>query len=340
MMRVSATGLRDWGTLVFLALALSVCAFYVTAAIAPLNPANLDTFVPSHFEGVSRQEVRQEWRPRVLSSGAAELVSNAVWAAGARSPGIHLMTTVGLYSALWLLLTNAVLLWGLGRRALFVMWGVFAAVVFGYCPALIDRVYPWDMPSLFFFAAFVACYHRRVYKAIPVVILLGLFFKETTAVLCLSFLFLDVPMRERLRYFVVTAALFVIAKVAVDLAVRNPMPFFSMTAHQPHGGAPRITANLRTLVTAYPANPVFINAGTLLALAVVPGRSRTLAMVRWIAIAFAVSTFFFGMVNEYRIWFELAPLAVYALACRFEAGGPEAAGADERLPNDAPAPSL
>jgi hypothetical protein len=199
--------------------------------------------------------------------------------------------------------------------------------VFGYCPGIVNRVYPWDLPALFFFSAFVACYHRKVYRAIPVVILLGLLFKETTAVLCLSFLFLDIPMRDRLRYFIVTAVLFVVAKVSIDLAVRNPTPFFSMTTSRPSGGGPRIMANLRTLATASLAHPVFINAGTLVALAILPGRSRTLTMLRWLAIAFTVNTFFFAMIDEYRIWFELAPLAVYALASRFEAGGRGAAAA-------------
>ncbi len=159
-------------------------------------------------------------------------------------------------------------------------------------------------------------------------ILLGLLFKETTAVLCISFFFLDIPMKERLRYFVVTAALFVAAKVSVDLAVGNRIPFFSMTTSPPTGGSPRIVENLRILASARLAHPVLINAGTLVALAVLPGRSRTLTMARWVAIAFTVNTFFFAMIDEYRIWFELAPLAVYALACRFEAGGPEAAEAD------------
>lgn len=324
-MRVSATGLRDWGTLVLLVLALSVCVFYLTAGLAPLHPDNRHTFVTSHIEAARHAELRQEWRPRVLSNGAADLVSRLVWMGGVRSPDLHLTVTVGLYSALWLLLANAVLLWGFGRRALFLIWGVFAAVVFGYCPGIVNRVYPWDLPALFFFSAFVACYHRKAYKALPVVILLGLLFKETTAVLCLSFFFLDIPMRERLRYFIVTAVLFVAAKVSVDLAVHNRIPFFSMTSSPPAGGSPRFVANLRTLAGAHLAHPVFINAGTLVALAILPGRSRALSMVRWVAIAFAVNTFFFAMIDEYRIWFELAPLAVYVLASRFEAGGAETA---------------
>ncbi len=103
----------------------------------------------------------------MLSTAAADLVSGLVRSAGVRSPDFHLMVTVGLYSALWLLLTNAVLLWGFGKRALFLMWGVFAAVVFGYCPGVVSRVYPWDLPALFFFAAFVACYHRKVLQSAP-----------------------------------------------------------------------------------------------------------------------------------------------------------------------------
>jgi hypothetical protein len=318
-MRVSAVGFRECGILVLLVLALSVCVFYLTAALAPLNSANLDTFITSGLDKAHRQDLRQEWRPRVLSNAAAGLVADFLWDRGIRSPELHVRLTVGLYSALWLLLANAALLWGFRKRALFLIWGVFAAVVFGYCPGVDTRVYPWDLPALFFFCAFVACYHRRAYRAIPVVILLGLLFKETTAVLCLAFLFLDVPMKERLRYFVVTATLFVAVKVGIDLAVRNPVPFFSMTTRPPAGGSPRFVENLRTLASVRLAHPIFINAGTLVALAALPGRSRALSMVRWVAAAFAASTLFFGMISEYRIWFELAPLAAYALAERFNA---------------------
>jgi hypothetical protein len=320
---------RDWVALALVAVALCVCAFYLTASVAPLNPDNNRTFMASQFATARGAELRQEWRPRVLSVAAADLVADRLWSAGVRPPELHLMVTVGLYSAIWMALCCAVLLWGFGRRALVLVWGVLAAVTFAYAPGVATRVYPWDFPALFFFSAFASLYHRRIYKALPVVILAGLPFKETTAVLCLSFLFLDLPMKERLRYLAVTAVLFAGLKVAIDAAVHNPVPFLSMTSRTPNEGTLRLVENLRSIARPQIAHPVLINAGTLVALAVVPGRGRTARMTRWVAIAFAANTLMFAIIEEYRIWLELAPLAAWVLADRFAPGGREAGASAE-----------
>jgi len=321
--RVSSAVIRDWTALALLAVALCVCAFYLTASVAPMNPHNGQTFMASQFAAAGGVELRQEWRPRVMSVAAAAFVADRLWSAGLRPPELHLMVTVGFYSAIWMALCCAVLLWGFGRRALVLAWGVLAAVTFAYAPGVATRVYPWDFPALFFFSAFVALYHRRIYKALPVVILAGLPFKETTAVLCLSFLFLDLPMKVRLRYLIVTAVLFAGLKVAIDIAVHNPVPFFSMTSRTPNEGALRLVENLKSIARPQIAHPILINAGTLVALALVRGRGRTVWMARSVAIAFAANTLMFAVIEEYRIWLELAPLAAWILAERFAWGGSE-----------------
>lgn len=330
-MPASASAVRDWVVLALLALALCVCTYHLTASLAFLHPDNAHTFVTAHLDDIRYGELRQEWRPRVLSIGSADVIAEFLWKQGIRDALTHLPLTIGLHSAFWLLLVNAALLWAFRRRAVVLMWGVFAAVVFGYCPGVVDRVYPWDLPALFFFTAFVACYHRRIYGALPVIVLAGLLFKETTAVLCLAFFFLDIPVKTRVRYAVVTAALFVAVKVIADLAVGNPVPFFSMTVRPPDGGTTRAMENLRIVARAALAHPVFINAGTLVALAVVSARNPAARMARWVAAAFAVNTLAFAVINEYRIWIELAPLAVYVLAQRFYPGecGPAAAAAPQ-----------
>lgn len=327
-MTASAPAIRDWAVLVLLALALSVCAYHLAASLAFLHPDNAHTFVTAHLDDIRYDELRQEWKPRILSIGAADVIAEYLWKQGVRNAQVHLPLTIGIHSAFWLLLVNAALLWGFRRRAVFLMWGVFAAVVFGYCPGVVNRVYPWDLPALFFFAAFVACYHRRAYRALPVIVLAGLLFKETTAVLCLAPFFLDIPMKRRLRYALVTAALFVIVKVATDVAVGTPVPFFSMTVRPPDGGTSRLAENVRILGRATLAHPVFINAGTLVALAVVSARNPAARMARWVAAAFAVNTLAFAVIDEYRIWLELAPLAAYVLAQRFHPGEYEQAATD------------
>ena len=70
--------------------------------------------------------------------------------------------------------------------------------------------------------------------------------------------------------------------------------------------------------------PLFINAGTLLAFLLLPHATRTLVAFKAIALAFIAGNFLFGIITEYRIWFELIPLALYGLeqAVRADAPGP------------------
>ena len=221
---------------------------------------------------------------------------------------------VGSHAAAWLFLANALLIVAFGRRAPLLMWGVFAAVGFGYAPGLVTRVYPWDLPALFFFTAFVALLHHGRWRWLPAVVLVGLLFKETTAVLCLAPLARELPWRRRLREVGLLAAAFVALKIGVDLLVGNPLPLLSPTVRPPDGGTLRLVENLAAFGTLSPAHPLWINAGTLIALFLVPGRDRDLLVLKTMAAEFTVSLLLFGSITEYRIWFEAAPLAVYAIA--------------------------
>ena len=303
--------------LVFLAAALSVVLFHMTVHLAPIRSDNRKTFISSNASLTEYLQLRSEWRPRVLSNAGAHVCS-VIAGKVMESPETHLQTTVGIYSAGWFLLISLSLILGFGRRALVFMWGIFAAVVFGYAPGLVSRVYPWDMPALFFYTLFVICYHRGFHRLLPAVIVVGALFKETTAALCLALLFLPIPWRSRIKYAVVAVGCFVAVKVATDMAVGNPVPFFSPSIRPPGSGKLRLAGNWADLLhTPLSAHPVWINAGSLLALMVLPGKDRTLLMLKCVAASLAMSLFVFAEIREYRIWFEVAPLAVYALARRF-----------------------
>ncbi len=45
-----------------------------------------------------------------------------------------------------------------------------------------------------------------------------------------------------------------------------------------------------------------------------PGRDRRLLRLKAVDVAFSLASFLFGVVEEYRIWLELAPLATVAVA--------------------------
>lgn len=309
--------LGNLGLLLLLSSALCVSLFYQTALLAQFDTENRYTFVTSHSTLQNYAQLRKEWRPRVLSNAGAHLFGQ-VMATITASPADHLRATIGAYSAFWLFLTNALLIAAFGRSACVYLWGISAAVVFGYMPGIVTRVYPWDMPALFFFTLFLVAYAKKAYRFIPYIILTGLLFKETTVVLCGAFLFFEIPWKKRLSDACVTSALFVAVKVGIDIAVGNPLPFFSMSERPPGRQELRLFANLHTILTPALAHPVWLNAGTFAALLVLPVKTRAILMSKCIAILFAINLLLFGMIQEYRIWFEMAPLAVYALIKHFE----------------------
>ncbi len=311
-MRKHLAALRYIGARFVLAAGVGVILFHLVVAIAPLNVDNAVTFISSNASLEDYLQLRQEWRPRILSNGMAHLFNR--WTAHfPQGDYSHLQWTIGLYSLTWLLLLAALLWLGIKESALPFLWGVMAALTFGYLPGLVSRVYPWDMPALFFFTLFVVLYHRKAYSWLPAVILTGALFKETTIVLIPALYFLPMPMEKRRRWVLLTGLLFVLLKVSVDWAVGIPLPFLSPSSHGPDGML-RLVRNLRYLWEApWYTSALWINGGTLLALFLLPGRSRSLRMMQCIAACLAGNLFLFGTIWEFRIWFEAAPPAIYSL---------------------------
>jgi len=307
---------RDVFVLLVLVAALSATVYHLTSDLAPRNEASSLTFVRSNASLENYHRLRQEWRSRVGANGAAHLVSEAV-ADGRPTGRAHLRRTVATHSAIWLALVNVTLLAGLGRRALVIIWGVFAAVVFGYAPGLVSRIYPWDLPALFWFTLALVLWHHGRWRWLVAAIAVGVVFKESTVALLAALLLRDDPWRRRWRLLAVATAIVVAVKLAVDLAVANPATLMTATTRPPDGGGMRLWANLQLLWPVTFAHPMWLNAGTLLTLLILPGRERWLLTLKAVAAVFVGATFLFGVVSEYRIWFELAPLAVYALARRY-----------------------
>lgn len=308
---------REIFILLLIALAPCVILGHITAETAARDPDNELTFLTATASWEHYLELRQEWRPRILSNLSAHTASRIARAA-TDDPILILRRTISFHSSGWLLLMNITLIAAWGRKAMPFIWGIFAAVMFGYASGLDKRIYPWDLPGLYLFALFVICHARRWHRALPFVIAAGPLFKETTIVLCIAPIFLmDGPMRARLIRVGLWLLLFGIVKIIVDLFVGNPLPFFSMSVHPPGTDSFRVMSNLRGAIQPRFANPLLINAGTLAAFLLLPNTDSTLRMFKCIAVIFALNLLVFGRILEYRIWFELAPLAIYALLCHF-----------------------
>jgi hypothetical protein len=314
---------------------LAVAIFHQAFLVGPMHPANLLTFVrvPEEAPG---QHLPREWKPRLLStllgaravdwgrerarraqpslfeSEAARRAKSRPEAVLADSTALVLSYAAGGWVAGWLFLTGLLFVVHRRGRSLLYLFGAYAVVSFGYMPGIDVRIYSWDMPALFFYAVFVVLHDRGrpwwLLGALPV----AMAFKETAIVLSVAFLLWEgLPLRRRLMLFASATLACIAVKLGIDLWTQNPALFLTMTSSQ--GGASRLQTNLTQLFRLGLPHPLLANAGTLLALFCLPHRRPAIAMLKVVALLFTGASFVFAYIVEYRIWFELAPIALYGL---------------------------
>ena len=304
---------RRFGPAAFVALSLALALYYQALLVAPLHYHSAQAFY--ELESVWPPSLVQAWKSRVLSlllaqwlQGLAKLLPELPTALPAPT-----LETLGIaqWLALWFLVLSAIQLVAYRERALFYVLGSYACVVFGYSAGLDLRIYPWDMPALAVFALFVALLHtRRPPWQIMLAIWAGMPFKETAIVLCLFPLALELNWQKRAAWALVTLLGCVLLKLGIDLLAGNTAVGLTMAADSFYDDGSLWAWNLRKLVRGL---PLFVNAGTLVAFLLLPSASPTIRTFKWIALAFAAGNLLFGVITEYRIWFEMIPLALYAL---------------------------
>jgi hypothetical protein len=135
-------------------------------------------------------------------------------------------------------------------------------------------------------------------------------FKETALVLCLFPLALELSSRERAAWGGVTLLGALLVKLGCDLVAGNTAIGLTMSTDSFYDEGSLWWWNVRQLATGL---PFFVNAGTLVAFLLAPAAGPTLRTFKLIAVVFGAGSFLFGVITEFRIWFELIPLALFAL---------------------------
>jgi hypothetical protein len=299
--------------------ALANAIFYQVRLLAPNYVENKETFM-SYSNGISGyQTMRKEWRTRFFSNWLAHYFVKAGKALSwdQESDEISIELAAGMWVASWYLLVAVLFVIVKRARSILYLFGIYAAISFGYMPGIVVRVYPWDMPPLFFFSAFVLLVDRRKMNWLIPLAMVGMGFKETTGVVCLAFLFLNASLRKRLIFLGVSLCACGTVKLLIDVATKSPHAVLTMTVDEW-----ALTYNLKALLgihrnTRVLRHPVLINAGTLVGFLLLPSSDREMRMLKTICIAFAVGTFLFGVIREYRIWFEMIPIALYGFELYF-----------------------
>lgn len=262
-----------------------------------------------------RDSLITPWRGRLLANAlAAQFVHLGKYLHGHtfRLDNVrgHLELAIGLWTAFWFLLAALLFLIGAKNRSLFYTFGTFAGISFGYASGTVT--YPWDLPALFVFTAFVMLFARNKFWWIFAMLPVAVGFKETAAVLTLVFLFGDFPRPRRLLMFAGSAVLCAAVKAAIGLYA-NSSPLLPMTDGLSLDWlwGSYFLANTLEVFRVY---PFFVNGGTLLAFLLLPSPDEKTRALKKIAAVFVLGIFVYGRISEYRIWFEIIPFALYSLS--------------------------
>lgn len=291
--------------------------FFHAAAMAPLNTDNALNF-HSFANGIEDyRNLKNVWKPRLFANAlAAEVVTGcyAIWPK-LKLPGVRTAKqfTVGLWTATWFFAIGLLYIFSCGERSLFYILGTFAGVCFAYIPGLLSRIYPWDMPVIFIYTASVLLLVRQRFAWLLALLMVGMGFKETTGVLCLTLLFINAPWKRRLRLSALAVALCLVMKIAIDHYTHADIPIYTMETVYTYGEAKGTTFLAYNLYTLSRLHVLLVNSGTLLAFLILPAPNRTTLALKAVACVFVTALLVFGLIDEYRIFFEMIPLALYAL---------------------------
>jgi len=315
----------------------ALALFYQAVDISPdfgLNMRMFDSFSEGFEE--YRLNTPQVWRSRLFSNAMASFtvrVSKSILhRVSIPRIGDPIQLAVGIWTAGWFLLIGVLFIFWLKKYSLFYILGAYAGVSFGYFPigpSLLSPlsknfIYPWDLPALFVFVVFTILFVKNKYRRLLLILPLGVGIKETAIILCLGFLLKDVtgtpwnPLKksfwEKIKkesWILFFASLFLClgTKIAIDLVVRASTPLMTMEYYANEIPIPIFLANIRQLSFYI----LLINAGTFLVFFLLPSKDNKIRVFKILAITFAVGNLLFGIMAEYRIWFEMIPFALYAI---------------------------
>lgn len=308
--------LLDYFIPILIALGASIVLFNRAAVLA--NP-NGDIFYTFHAlsDGLENYyDFSTAWKPRIFSNALAALcVYGSKWILTKTSvPMVRDYFDLAIASWTWSWFLAICLSWIIfqKRNSLLYIFGTFTAISFGFISrtTMAVRIYPWDMPALFFFTIFVILFSQKKYWWIFALLPIGMGFKETVFILCISFLFAEYPWKQRLLMVAGSALLCILMKIGIDLYTHAPVFFTMQTAPNPERDEfVYLFSNLNSYKEVL---PFFINSGTLLAFYLLPHVEKNILYLKLISIPFILGNLIYGNLIEYRIWYEMIPFALYS----------------------------
>jgi hypothetical protein len=300
-----------------LATGTAIPLFYQIAVLSAQQPDNIKTFFSFSSGFRSYQQLYTAWKTRLFSNMLAWQVDRlSIWIM--EKINIRYINkpepfALALWTIIWFILISSVYILFLRQRSVLYIFGTYAAITFGYMPKLTEtRIYPWDMPALFIYTIFLFLFLTDKYKWMLVILPLAMGFKETAGVLCVAFLLNDkLSKKEKWLMFFTTLILCALVKLGIDIYTQSSSPIFTMATGWDGKLSDFFLFQNLAALKYFPI--FFINAGTLLSFFIISTPEKKIVSLKIIAILFALGNFLFGIILEYRIWFELIPFALYAI---------------------------
>jgi hypothetical protein len=297
----------------FIAISLSVTWFLYTSALA--NGNSYSSLTPFVFTADSHTANRYDqlsnvWRARIGGNWITGRLSDAVAHNGVLAPDSY-HNIFGFYNAAWLFLTFAIIIC-LADNPLFVIPFVFAGMCYSLTPLDYVTIFPWDMPSMFFWTLAVLFWERKKYAGLLATIVIGTVFKETVAVTAFLFFFTLLSNRKRWCFFGAAFLACLMLRLWITDAVLGRPVVFTADAN----GAPGANV-LKDLVTLHLNHFIWINAGTFLICLFLPMKSILDKGAKCVLIVFFVCTTaacaLAGTAIEFRQFLDVLPLSVFYL---------------------------
>jgi len=312
----------------FVALSLTVSFFYLVRPTSRVGPDG-DAMSNGVFSYLSKsalpeatQYVIPSWRMRLAGPITSSWLLDKAGVTDFYSLAFERI--FGLYHAAWLFLLFLLLI-RFRRDALFIMFGTMSGLMYYLSDPVRPQFFVWDIATMFFFTLACLLYTSRRMGLLMLVVWLGALFKETT--LCCALLILlgeHWPWRKRVMGFVVTVIATLASYKLLMLQYHITGRVFAMNqatnAHDLFFKSVLVD-NVHSLFSLGGRHVLFANAGGLLLMLLIPWRNRRDVIFKVLILVFVVGEFFWGIITEFRIWYEVLPLGWMIVSDRWFAQG-------------------
>jgi Sel1 repeat len=267
----------------------------------------------------AENQVPLGWRTRLMAPIASGKYMDAVYHQPFDMRSEAFQRVFGSYQAAWVFLLFLALI--LFRKdALLVMLGVFSGLMYNFIEPAGMYYYPWDMPALFFFTLACLLYDRRWYWPLLLTVYMGSLFKETT--LCCAFLMLfdgQWSWVKRIGGFLGTVIATLATAKMLEAHYHVHTAMLAMQGATSLAGLFPITPllqNIKLLFGLELNHVLFVNAGSLFIVMLLPWRNRRDVVFKLVMLAFIAGQALYGIGTEVRIWYEMLPLGWMLLSER------------------------